>query len=153
MNEITISEKVTDILYNAIKKTTAFENIETLIGYASTFVFVTSVLSALTLNKVNNIFERNHSNIYDPDIELSRINNKLDKIIETNEEIILFINNYSNLKTIENKTETNIDEIEPNVVRKKSIIDDEEVMNECYDNIPCNNLKKVSNRINLFPWK
>jgi hypothetical protein len=135
MNEITFSEKVTDILYNVIKKTNTFEKVETLMGRASIFVFITSVLSALTLNKLNNvntIFKRENRNIYDFDIEILKINNKLDKIIENNEKIILFMNNkFKNREVIIENTS-----VETNKARKNSIIDDEELINDCYDNIP-----------------
>ena len=156
MNEINISEKVTDILYNAIKKTNTYENAESLIVYASTFVFVTTILSTLTLTKLNKFNNERNTNVYDIDIEILKINKKLDKIAETNEEIILFMNNSkktANISIDNNIEETKSIEIETNKVGKLSIIDEDELINECYDNIPCSNLKKITSNKNLFNWK
>jgi hypothetical protein len=33
------------------------------------------------------------------------------------------------------------------------IYDDDEILNECYDNIPCNNSKKASWLNRIFGWK
>jgi hypothetical protein len=32
-------------------------------------------------------------------------------------------------------------------------MEDEELLNECYDNFPCNNSKKASGLNKLFGWK
>ena len=41
------------------------------------------------------------------------------------------------------------------IIDNVDIIDNEdnELLNECYDNIPCNNSKKVSGLNKLFGWK
>ena len=38
-------------------------------------------------------------------------------------------------------------------IENNKIYDDDEILNECYDNIPCNNAKKASGLNRLFGWK
>jgi len=163
MDEISISEKITDVIYNVIKKTDVFENGKAALKYASMFMFITFSVSLLNKNKINKIkllLERKNDykeNIQNLNNKLDKLIDKLDKSIETNREIIIFLNNYNSVKNIADNTEVSIEnkdiEIETNQVRKISIIDDEELINDCYDNIPCNNLKKVTILTNLFNWK
>ena len=172
MDEINFSEKVTDVIYNVIKKTEIFENGKSALKCASMFMFITCSVCLLSYNKINKVnlmLERN--NDYKEDIQnlnnkLDKLIDKLDKNIETNEEIIIFLNNYNSVKNIADNIEVIIEknhdanineeksiEIETNMVHKASIIDDKELMNDCYDNIPCNNFKKITNVINLFNLK
>ena len=154
MNE-KMNEKMADTISKLIAKTNTFKKVETILNGVSLFIFITGAVTLYNSYKLHKITEC--SNISKNKMN-DKINSKLDKIIETNEKIIhlqmqlytSFQNNevlkkqVSQTKNIENiKTQTIVSPLE----------DYNELLNECYDNIPCNNSKKTSGLNRLFGWK
>jgi oligoendopeptidase F len=155
MSEKNISEKLADTITKLIKKTNTFEKVETLLKGVSLFIFITGAVSLYNSYKLHKM--TSHLNLSKNNME-NRINTKLDKIIETNEKIISLIENNTQLHSalstevncLEDLKINNIIEDAPNV---SPLEDYYELLNECYDNIPCNNSKKASGLNRLFGWK
>jgi oligoendopeptidase F len=87
-----------------------------------------------------------------------RINTKLDKIIETNEKIISLIENNTQLQSALSTEVNCLEDLKINNIIEDSqnvspLEDYYELLNECYDNIPCNNSKKASGLNRIFGWK
>jgi len=189
MSEQNLSEKIAQVITNAIKKTNIFEKIQSIQGLIiiSTGLFI--VTTTLSMFFIKNIYLKN-----DEQIKLLKINNntlyqikddnnfiyfkmyeefkkKIDKLIIINIEnqklINTLIKNNEDKSAITFSTMTstsdfenyckNIVELEP---EKKDVdnVDDIELyehinnekIQEVYDNLPCNNLKK--NTSGFFSW-
>jgi hypothetical protein len=153
MAEKNISEKLAESISKLIKKTNTFEKVETMLKGVSLFMFITGALTLYNSYKLHTIIESKSANKNKME---DKINAKLDKIIETNEKIILLIDKNIQLPMPLSSDEINscksVDIIEKNV-NENQIYDDDEILNDCYDNIPCNNSKKASGLNRLFGWK
>jgi hypothetical protein len=152
MTEKNISEKLAESISKLIKKTNTFEKVETMLKGVSLFMFVTGVVTLYNSYKLHTIIESKSANKNKME---DKINAKLDKIIETNEKIILLID--KNIQFQKSSSDNincckSVDIIEINETDNQ-IYDDDEILNECYDNIPCNNTKKASGLNRLFGWK
>ena len=146
MSEKNITEKLADSISKFIKKTNTFEKVETLLKGVSLFIFITGAVTLYNSYKLHSM--TNHLNL-----SKNKINTKLNKIIETNEKIFLLIENNIHLQSAlpsEDLKINNLIEDTPNV---SPLEDYYELLNECYDNIPCNNSKKASGLNRLFGWK
>lgn len=151
MSEKNMTEKLADSISNLIKKTNTFEKAEALLRGVSLFMFITGAVTLYNSYKLHKL--SSCLNLSKNKMEY-KINAKLDKIIETNEKIILLIKNNvtpnnNDILTLPISLIKNIEHENAN----KQIYDDEEILNECYDNIPCNNAKKASGLNRLFGWK
>ena len=144
MSEKNMTEKLADSISNLIKKTNTFEKVETLLKGISLFTFITGAVTLYTSYKIHTM--SNDLNLSKNKME-DKINAKLDKII------LLFENsvptNNNEVFTLPISLIENIEHENDNT----QIYDDEEILNECYDNIPCNNAKKASGLNRLFGWK
>ena len=155
MAEKNISEKLAESIKNLIKKTNTFEKIETMLKGVSLFMFITGIVSlynSYKLHKITDCINEIQNKMND------KINAKLNKIIETNEKIIqLQMQLSSSLYNIEIcKKQISLTESVENIEKKTSdvqIYNEDEILNECYDNIPCNNSKKATGLNRLFGWK
>jgi len=160
MAEKNISEKLAESISKLIKKTNTFEKVETMLKGVSLFMFITGALTLYNSYKLHTIIESKSAKIIESKSANKnkmedKINAKLDKIIETNEKIILLIDkniefqksSYDNINCCKS-----IDKIE-DTINESQIYDDDEILSECYDNIPCNNSKKASGLNRLFGWK
>jgi hypothetical protein len=161
MAEKNISEKLAESISKLIKKTNTFEKVETMLKGVSLFMFITGALTLYNSYKLHTIIESKSAKIIESKSANKnkmedKINAKLDKIIETNEKIILLIDKNIQLPMPLSSDEINscksVDIIEKNV-NENQIYDDDEILNDCYDNIPCNNSKKASGLNRLFGWK
>jgi hypothetical protein len=175
MNENNFHDKISEILYNVIKKTNIFEKINEVKKITIGFIFFTSITSTTLLIKSyydsykNNIIcnELKNKNIFFQK-KIYELVYKFDKIIEKNNEIIKLLNNNDNIflkdylnteKTLNIKSNlSNVDIVidctlnEQNEHNENNN-EDYELLNECYDNIPCNNLKKTSGINRIFGFK
>jgi hypothetical protein len=75
---------------------------------------------------------------------------------DKNDEDVGFLNYCSDVdeteKSLESNKSNNISiTTEPKICETE--MEDEELLNECYDNFPCNNSKKASGLNKLFGWK
>jgi hypothetical protein len=146
MSEKNMTEKLADSITKLIKKTHTFEKVETLLKGVSLFMFITGAVTLYNSYKLHKM--TSHLNLSKNKME-DRINTKLDKII-------LLIKN--NIQQNNNDFLTPpiplIENIVPKIENNKiGDNDDDEILNECYDNIPCNNSKKASGLNRLFGWK
>jgi hypothetical protein len=152
MSEKNISEKLTESITKLIKKTNTFEKIETLLNGVSLFMFITGAVTLYNSYKLHKITE--YANPSKNKID-DKINAKLDKIIETNEKIIHLqmglLNSLQNNEVL--KPKISLTEQFETQTNDNKIYDDDEILNECYDNIPCNNSKKSSGLNRIFGWK
>jgi hypothetical protein len=96
---------------------------------------------------MNNILSHNLKDIQTSfDDKNNNLNKKIDILIESNNSLIEI-----------NKSimETNLKQhicLNETINRKKLIAEnsDDELLNECYDNIPCNNIKKATGLNSIF---
>jgi hypothetical protein len=145
MSEKNITEKLAESITKLIKKTNTFEKVETMLKCVSLFMFITGAVSLYNSYKLDKIIKKK---------EEDAINAKIDKINAKIDKIILSIENKipPNNNAILTPPISLIENIAPEIENNK-LYDDDEILNECYDNIPCNNAKKASGLNRLFGWK
>lgn len=141
MSELKIAEKLADSFVDVFKKTKLFEKIDKIHFYIGSFVLFTSIISitgfaihysnTTKINENIQILNNNKREIID------KINNLEDKIIKKIES-----------QEIKVKSSLSMDNNQININdQKKNINDtdnDDELINDCYDYIPLNNIKKVT---------
>ena len=134
MTEKNITEKLGESISNLIKKTNTFEKVESILKGISLFMFLTGAVTLFNSYK------------------LHKMDEKINKILKTNQTIHLIIqkNNMCQKAVELQKTSNIIYELDNDDIIDN---DDNELLNECYDIIPCNNSKKVSGLNKLFGWK
>jgi hypothetical protein len=158
-----INDQINENLALIIKKANIFEKITELknstrgfiffSGFATTFFVITSFYNSYLcfklLNKVrmielsnNSLFQSFKHIEFVLDKKINNLNKKIDLLIESNNSLIEMNKSYI-------KQNICVDE----TINHKKIIsntEDDELLNECYDNIPCNNIKKATGLNSLF---
>ena len=141
-----MTEKLNDTITNLIIKTNTFSKVETIMKGVSIFMFITGIATLYNSYKLHKITK------YIKNME-TKINKKLDRIIKTTENynqtqiltpthIIENTNLMNNSANESNETNTNNNDNDDNY----------DFLNECYDNMPCNNSKKATGGHLLFGW-
>jgi len=168
MTDKNVSEKLAYTITNLIKKTNTFEKVDNALTGISVFMFITgalSLLNAYSLYKWNNALHKREESvsldIFETIMEVKKMNKKIDKIIEQNEKLNLFIENHNSMQiqqTIDSESELSsvtgdFNESESELENVNDELIEYELLYECYDNIPCNNSKKVTGMNRLFEWK
>jgi len=148
MTETNLEDKITETITLVIKKANIFEKISELKFLTRGMVLFSTVTTTFFI--LNGIY-----NNYITNIILQEVKNKTadienimeNKIEELNEKLdkLLHINNLNKNTSFT----TNYVELLENTNTNNS---DDELLNECYDNIPCNNVKKVTGIKQLFNW-
>jgi hypothetical protein len=163
MSESNLVDKISEAFTKSIKKANIFEKfIEIKRMCAGLIIF--SAITGVTLLvyqaynscAIESIENKNCCIEYDIHI----LNKKMEKIIETNEKLyeIIMQNNKLSNKFIENQLlhicKSNNIEIEnyENNQNVENDNDDDDLLNECYDVMPCNNSKKVTGLNKLLNW-
>ena len=144
---------------SAIKKANIFEKAIEIKRMLSGFIIITTIMGSTII--INQIYKMQSITIFEK--RLSNVEKKIEKLVETNTklyEIILQNNKLSN-KFIENQLlhicKSNNIEIEREDTKTMNINedvvnDDNDLLNECYDIMPCNNSKKVTGLNRIFNW-
>jgi len=173
MSESNMVDKISEAFSNTIKKTNIFEKFVEIKQICSSLLIFTTITGA-TLLFYNEYCRcgiesiENKSSCIEYDIVI--LKKKMEKIIETNKifyQILIKNNNLLN-KSIENQLlyicKLNNSEVENfknnelNGIENdiKNIIEDstnyDEIINDCYDNMPCNNTNKVTGLNKIFNW-
>jgi hypothetical protein len=162
MTESNIHDQISESIMTMIKKANIFDKIyETKNLTYKVFLFTTFTSSILLINSFYNSYIiddinqklKNKTIYFDNKIE--KLNKKIDFIIETsvknNQNLEFYLNKELsfNIKSeISSLTTEIIDNDNDNNDNKE----DDELLNECYDNIPCNNIKKVTGVSRIFLW-
>ena len=197
MSEITITDKISETITNAFKKSKIFEKIEKFEMYFGSFLLITSIVGITTISinmlarqDIINIKENieGNENVLKYHIDVNRkrnliehcslkseilmLNNQLLLLLENQEKIISLLEDIKIIKNSdEHRLSINISKIDcisastsmntfspikiP-LLDKNNITDDvkdqeyDELLNECYDAIPLNNLKKTTGLSWLF---
>ena len=172
----TLNEQISEAFTTVIKKANIFEKISELknsvrgliffSGLATSVIFI-NVFSNLRckiqdIETMNNMyFQKINENQNNFENTIDKLNNKMDDLIEVNKALMNELSSKID-RNETNEKETNINE--PNInenIRNKtnktnktintlSGDDDDELLNECYDNIPCNNIKKATGINRIF---
>jgi len=156
MTDAFLHNKIHEVFDSVIKKTNIIDKIIELKKINSSFIFFSTItgtiliLNSLYINYTLNI---KYCNLKNKIAEIDIIHNKINNIIlliKENRNLIQsnLYNNSFNLGELINQTSNQENEEENKVKRH---IDDE-LLSECYDNIPCNNIKKVIGINRLFGW-
>jgi hypothetical protein len=184
----TKTEKFSEILTNAFKKTKVFEKIGKIEIYIGSFIVLSSIISLtsiyinyFTINKIKKLEDKIEAskNVLKHNIETNRqlntsYNSKLskqlknqsemlcdtqqkltEKIIEiksilpnSKKELISVSTSVSSLSPVKSvksvKSVDSIDGWKDNIIQQENVkeMEDNELLNECYDTIPLNNLTK-----------
>ena len=169
---------ITEVLINAIKKGRIFEKTEKYKKAFYSFIFFTSVANAFLLatnlynlytmmslkksmKKLKNIeskIEDLHKNLLHlyklTDDKVNNINKSLIDLHcykKSIANLICYVDNSSEINDTNDETKKELN----NYINNNEIIDNntiDELMDECYDNIPCNNIKKHTIFNTLFKW-
>jgi len=149
-----LNEQINEILTSVIKKANFFEKITELKSSMRGFIFFSGFTTSFLLMNVffnnfssysqfNNInhniytsFQKINENQKNFEIIIHTLTKKVDELIDINKKLLDL-----NSNKINNTINTNIEE------RNN---EDDELLNECYDNIPCNNIKKATGINRLF---
>jgi len=144
---------------SAIKKANIFEKAIEIKRMLSGFIIITTIMGTTII--INQVYKMQSITIFEK--RLSTLERKIEKLVETNSklyEIILQNNKLSN-KFIENQLlhicNSNNIEVEREDTKTMNINvdvsnDDNDLLNECYDIMPCNNSKKVTGLNKIFNW-
>jgi hypothetical protein len=148
INDKNITEKIAEIIDFSLKKTVFYESnkkINKIVTGVGSFIFIVGICNIFI-----NIYVYNKSKkiIYDYEIINNRLNktiknieilhSKLEKLLEESLE-----NNEKKCVT-ESTSTSDIELSTTNSNICDNINDDNELLYECYDNIPCNNNKKIT---------
>jgi hypothetical protein len=131
------------------------------------FTLVSGVMTFKIYNK--NIYNNNDTSIkkiYDAVNDNNKtIQDKLDELIKTNKKILYILEKQENLLEISKLEEPKLHIVDEYVTepieqcKLSNYLNDEssdtssELANECYDNLPCNNLNKTTRFNSIFIWK
>jgi len=148
MTETNLEDKITETITLVIKKANIFEKISELKFLTRGMVLFSTVTTTFFI--LNGIYNNYITNIILQEVKnkTADIENIMEKKIEElNEKLdkLLHINNLNKNTSFT----TNYVELLENTNTNNS---DDELLNECYDNIPCNNVKKVTGIKQLFNW-
>ena len=180
-----LTEKISETITNAFKKTKVFEKIGKIEVYISSFILVSTIISLTNIymhycnmDKIKSIEDKIEGceNVLKHNIEINRLQNSLcnhriiknikdgtaisinaeKKIIEKIMDLKLLLQNskkdlvsestsmsaFSPFKSIDS-----IDGWKEHIIKQEDVkeMEDDELLNECYDSIPLNNLKKNTN--------
>jgi hypothetical protein len=157
MSESNLTYKLTEAITNVVKKTKVFEKLQKIEFYTLTFLVITSFygITNLVINQYNlkKIKENQNKNQIKNKEILENYFTQYNKILEEK------INNIEiKLSLLLEKKENNVKNIsESNKLSTSHIEEDEleytDLFDECYDNLPCNNSKKLNGINSLFIWK
>lgn len=185
MSDNNLTEKISETITNAFKKTKVFEKIGKIEIYIGSFIAVSTIISLTTLyinyfniDRIKLLEDKleGTENVLKHNIEINRQQNALchhkivkhikdskailidseNKIIEKIMDVKLLLQNpkkdlvsettsmsgFSSFKSIDS-----INGWKENIIKQEDVkeMEDDELMNECYDSIPLNNLKKNTN--------
>jgi hypothetical protein len=143
----------------AMKKANIFEKAIEIKRMLSGFIVLTTIMGTTII--INQLYKRQSITSFESRIDI--LDKKIEKLVENNAtlyEIIMQNNKLSN-KFIENQLlhicNSNNIEIEREDIKtmnKHADVDndDNDLLNECYDIMPCNNSKKVTGLNKIFNW-
>jgi hypothetical protein len=175
MADKNVSKKLVHSISKLIKKTETFEKVDTMLKCISLFMLITGTVTFFNYYKINSIKneldkkdEELQLHMFETIMEIKKLNKKLNIIIEINENTGLLIENhiqdqemmgtplsYFNDPVISIKNVIPFTNNEKNIPNENNVNThdgDDELLNECYDNIPCNNSKKVTGVNKIFGW-
>jgi cell division protein FtsL len=140
MSDTKINTIIRNSISSIIKKIKIYENVVELkkVSYGFFFVF-TFTTGALIINSLYNSYA-----LYNLHKEIDKIEERYTQIIDLLKFNKGFNNSISDISYVKEQIiENNQPDIEFHI---EDIFQDnhEELLNECYDNIPCNNIKKVT---------
>lgn len=161
-----ISDKLAEAITTIIKKTNAYEKAhkaEHILKGVAFFMLFTSAISLFNYFTLNTIYAKNIDQSIQQklDNEFHFLNHKIDKLQEDNEKIIVLLERQYSLKlntlpsiqwdkeTISKNSSENFKPLDTELKEDP----DNELLNECYDIMPCNNSTKVHGMNSLFNWK
>lgn len=182
MTDSYLHDKMFEVFDSVIKKTNIFDKILELKKLNNGFIFFSTITSTfLLLNSlyINYILNIEYCNLKSKIEEIDIIHNKINDIIEINKSMMILVKENQNLiQSNLNKVHLysinstlssgslyynnsfnsgeSINQISNEEIEKTEEVnnknDDDELLSECYDNIPCNNIKKVTGINRLFCW-
>ena len=142
-----LNEQINDILTIVIKKANFFEKMTELKSSMRGFIFFSGFTTSILLMNVflNNFscysqFNNINHNIYTSFQKINENQKNFEIIIHTLTKKVDELTEALNSNKINNTNNTKAD--------RNNDDDDDELLNECYDNIPCNNIKKATGGIN-----
>jgi len=144
---------------SAIKKANIFEKAIEIKRMLSGFIIITTIMGTTII--INQVYKMQSITIFEK--RLSTLERKIEKLVETNSKLyeIILQNNKLYNKFIENQLlhicNSNNIEVEREDTKTMNINvdvsnDDNDLLNECYDIMPCNNSKKVTGLNKIFNW-
>jgi hypothetical protein len=182
MSDNNLTEKISETITNAFKKTKVFEKIGKIEIYIGSFIAVSTIISLTSLymhysnmSKIKSLEDKieGSKNVLKHNIEVNRLQNTMryDKIVKhiKDEKVILIdtenkiiekimdvklllqnpkkdlVSESTSMSTFSPfKSICSIDGWKDNIIHQEDVkeIEDDELLNECYDTIPLNNLKK-----------
>lgn len=177
MSDSNLTDKISETITNVFKKTQVFEKMEKIQFYVNSFVIISSVVGLTSiyinyyhLDKIKRLEEKiqGSENVLKYNIEINRkqfqiVYNKL--IEQLKNEVELTSKLFNQLKETQIykpemiSASTSISSFSPVKIilpienddwNNNNIMEDDELMNECYDSIPLNNLKKTTGLSWLF---
>jgi hypothetical protein len=185
MSDNNLTEKISETITNAFKKTKVFEKIGKIEIYITSFIVISTIVSLTSIyinycnmDKIKLLEDKveGTENVLKHNIEINRQQNAIchhkivkhikdskailidteNKIIEKIMDVKLLLQNpkkdlvsettsmsgFSSFKSIDS-----INAWKEHIIKQEDIkeMEDDELMNECYDSIPLNNLKKNTN--------
>jgi hypothetical protein len=158
MSDTNLTDKFSESILAAIKKANIFEKTNELKGLFKSFVVITSLLGITTL--VNGIYNTYLIKNNYKEQRKNKINLKK-SVVDNIYEDLNYIYFCQKLILLESKIDTLYKKLvhedfeknkSENVIKCNEITEENELLNECYDNIPCNNSKKIIGLNKFLNW-
>ena len=118
------------------------------------------LLSALTI--VSFITYETHkifTSINNTTNSIQLIDNKINDLLKINTEILQLLDHSNTSIKVDVSSQTNLEKeeviipiVEPIIKTKEEMFDDNELLDVCYTNLPCNNAKNCTGFNKLFNW-
>jgi len=158
MSDTNVSHKLAEAITKIIKKTNAYEKSDNMFKGLAFFMLFTGTMTLINYFTTKDIYLQNIEQLFiikKINNKLELLHNKIDKLLEDNDTTITCIE--ENITTQLNSPQYTCDEsynITKNIESKNdNIYEDNELLNECYNIIPCNNSAKITGINSLFYWK
>ena len=155
MSEKNMSDKFADAITTLIKKTSTFEKIETTLKGITIFMFITGITTLYNSYKLHKLIKCVKN------MEV-KINKKMDEIVKKTENVGLLVEQHKQsqnlvyarcIETVETTINSPVNNSNDLHMNNKETDEYYELLNECYDIMPCNNTKKATGLNLLFGWK
>jgi hypothetical protein len=156
MSDTNVSHKLAEAITKIIKKTNVYEKSDNMFKGLAFFMLFTGTMTLINYFTTKDIYLQNIEQLFiikKINNKLELLHNKIDKLLEDNDTISREENITTKLNLSQDKCDESYNITKNIEIKNDNIYEDNELLNECYNIIPCNNSTKFTGINSLFYWK